>query len=53
MLNIIVNTTPILSLLKIDKLDLLHKIYGKVTIPFAVYVEIEKGKQKPWYVDLQ
>ncbi len=52
MRKIISNTTPILSLLKIDKLDLLKELYGKVIVPLAVYQEIEKGKEKPYYKDL-
>ena len=50
--NIICNTTPILSLLKINKLDLLKELYGKVIIPNAVYQEIENGKEKQYYQDL-
>lgn len=53
MRKIITNTTPILSLLKINKLDLLKELYGKVTVPSAVYQEIEKGKKKPYYQDLK
>lgn len=49
---IISNTTPILSLLKIDKLDLLKDLYGKITVPLAVFHEIEKGRKKPYYQDL-
>jgi predicted nucleic acid-binding protein len=52
MRKIISNTTPILSLLKIDKLDILKDLYGIVIIPFAVYQEIEEGKEKPYYQDL-
>lgn len=52
MRRIISNTTPILSLLKIDKLGLLKELYGKVIVPLAVYQEIEKGKEKPYYKDL-
>ena len=46
MRKIISNTTPILSLLKINKLVLLKELYGKVTIPNAVFHEIENGKEK-------
>ncbi len=53
MRKIISNTTPILSLLKIDKLDLLKELYGKVIVPLAVYQEIENGKKKPYYKDLK
>ena len=49
---IIVNTTPILSLLKIGKLNLLKELYGCVFVPFAVYQEIESGKNKDYYVDI-
>lgn len=52
MLKVISNTTPILSLLKINKLLILKQVYGEVIIPFAVYEEIEKGKEKPYYKDL-
>jgi len=52
MRKIISNTTPILSLLKINKLGLLEKLYGKIVVPFAVYQEIENGKDKPYYLDL-
>jgi predicted nucleic acid-binding protein len=52
MLKIISNTTPVLSLLKIEKLDLLNKLYGSISIPQAVYYEIEIGKDKEFYTDL-
>ena len=49
---VISNTTPIISLLKIGKLNLLKKIYGEISIPNAVFLEIEKGKNKDYYIDL-
>lgn len=49
---IVSNTTPILSLLKIDRLDILRYLYKEIIIPKAVFDEIEKGKDKPHYVDL-
>ena len=49
---IISNTTPILSLLKISKLDLLEKLYDEVIIPSAVFQEIETGRKKEYYQDL-
>jgi predicted nucleic acid-binding protein len=52
MRKVIVNTTPILSLLKINKLHLLNEIYGSVIIPHAVYLEIESGKGMEFYEDL-
>jgi len=53
MRRIISNTTPILSLLKIGKLNLLKEIYGKITIPKAVFLEIENGKDKLFYQNLK
>jgi predicted nucleic acid-binding protein len=41
---IISNTTPIITLLTISKLELLKDIYGKIIIPKGVYEEIEQGK---------
>jgi predicted nucleic acid-binding protein len=52
MRKIVSNTTPILSLLKIGKFSLLKELYEKVIVPTAVYVEIENGKEKPYYQDL-
>lgn len=52
MRKIISNTTPILSLLKINKLELLKEIYGTIIIPRAVFQEIEKGKDKLYYQNL-
>jgi predicted nucleic acid-binding protein len=52
MRKIVSNTTPILTLLTISKLELLQQIYGKIIIPKGVYEEIEQGKEKPFYTDL-
>ncbi|MBN1766999.1 MAG: DUF3368 domain-containing protein [Prolixibacteraceae bacterium] len=46
------NTTPIISLLKLNRLDLLQKLYTQIYIPTAVYSEIEAGKAKGYYKDL-
>lgn len=43
---VVSDTTPILSFLKIDKLDLLLHVYGTIYIPQAVFKEIEKGVAK-------
>jgi len=43
---IVANTTPIISLASIGRLDILEKLFGKVIIPEAVYQEI---KAKPGY----
>ncbi len=53
MRKVVSNTTPILSLLKIGKLDLLKELYGSIIIPQAVYDELEAGKDKNFYVDLK
>lgn len=49
---VVSNTTPIISLLKIDRLDILRHLYSMVYIPKAVYKEIESGKNKEFYKDL-
>jgi predicted nucleic acid-binding protein len=53
MRKVISNTTPVLSLLKIDKLNLLKELYGQISIPQAVFDEIETGKDKEFYTDLR
>jgi hypothetical protein len=52
MLNIVSNTTPIISLLKLDRLELLQELYSEISIPTAVHKEIEAGKSKVYYRDL-
>lgn len=37
---IISDTTPIISLLKINRLELLQSLYGEVIVPSAVYEEL-------------
>jgi len=49
---IVSNTTPIISLLKLNKLNLLQKLYTTVYIPSEVFKEIETGKTKAFYLDL-
>ncbi|MFO7880011.1 MAG: DUF3368 domain-containing protein [Bacteroidota bacterium] len=49
---VVSNTTPIISLLKLNRLDLLKQLYGQIYIPKAVYQEIEAGKAKTFYKDL-
>ena len=49
---VVSNTTPIISLLKIGKLDLLKELYGRIFIPYAVYQELERGKNKAYYINL-
>lgn len=52
MLKVVSNTTPIISLLKLNKLEILKDLYGQIYIPLAVYQEIEVGKSKGYYQDL-
>jgi uncharacterized protein len=52
MRKVISNTTPILSLLKLNRLNLLKDLYGSIIIPHGVYQEIEKGKDWKYYTDL-
>lgn len=40
MCKVIVNSTPLISLGRINRLELLQKVYGKICIPQAVYDEI-------------
>lgn len=40
MRRVIVNSTPLLVLGKIGKLDILRKLYGQIEIPYAVYCEV-------------
>jgi len=49
---IVSNTTPIISLLKLNRLDLFQKLYTQIYIPYAVYKEIEAGNAKGFYKDL-
>ena len=50
--NVVSNTTPIISLLKLSRLDILQELYSEISIPFAVFEEIEAGKNKGYYQDL-
>lgn len=49
---IVSNATPIIALLKIDKLQILKDLYGTISIPQEVFNEIEAGKNKEFYTDL-
>jgi len=53
MLKTVSNTTPIISLLKISKLNILQEMYGEIYVPEAVYKEVESGKNKDYYCDLK
>lgn len=49
---VVSNTTPIISLLKIDKLQILKNLYGEIFIAQEVFNEINAGKTKEYYTDL-
>jgi predicted nucleic acid-binding protein len=40
---VVVNTTPIIALSLIGRLDLLHKLYGRILLPAAVQDEVFAG----------
>lgn len=42
---VISDTTPVISLLKIGRLDLLERLFGEVFIPDAVYTELTAIKR--------
>lgn len=50
---VISNATPLITLLSIGKLELLKELYDKIYIPKAVFDEIEEGKHKSFYVNLE
>ena len=52
MLKVVSNTTPIISLLKISKLDILKNLYSEINIPYAVFQEVEAGRNKDYYTNL-
>jgi len=52
MRKVVSNTTPLISLLSIGKLTLLKELYGHIIVPYAVFMEIEQGKDKAFYADL-
>lgn len=52
MRSVVSDTTPIISLLKINRLDLLRQVYETLHIPQAVFHEIERGATMDFYTDL-
>lgn len=40
MRKVIVNSTPLIALAKADRLELLREMYGRITLPDAVYREV-------------
>lgn len=61
MLRVIVNSTPLIALCNIGRLDLLQKVYGRIIIPQAVFDEVtEKDdsacrqiKQRPDWIEIE
>lgn len=47
----VANTTPIISLCSIGKLDILEKLFGEIIVPEAVYSEI-KNKEHYGYEEI-
>ena len=41
MRKVVSNTTPLIALADIGQLELLHKLYGEIMIPEAVFNEVE------------
>ncbi len=44
---VVADTTPLISLMKIDHLDLLHQLFGEVQIPSAVFEELVSNSGFP------
>lgn len=44
---IVSDTTPLISLMKIDRLDLLQQLFGEVHIPSAVFEELVSNSRFP------
>jgi len=50
-MNVVSNSTPIISLATIGKIDLLRKLFGTVYVPQAVYQEL-KSKHAPGHREI-
>lgn len=50
---VISNTTPIIALSIINRLDLLHRLYGEIWIPPAVRAELLRGGSRAGAQDIQ
>ena len=44
---VVSDTTPLISLMKIGKLDLVNHLFGEVQIPSAVYEELVSNTRFP------
>jgi predicted nucleic acid-binding protein len=49
---VVSDTTPLIALSKISKLDLLEVLYGEINIPAGVFEEYEEGKNKDFYKEI-
>lgn len=52
MRKVVSNTTPLIALSKISKIELLKLIYHEIIIPVGVVEEYERGKSKEFYGDI-
>ena len=52
MRKVVSNTTPLISLSKISKIELLKLVYREIIIPKGVFEEYQKGKNKEFYRDI-
>jgi uncharacterized protein len=53
-MTVVSNTSPITNLAGIEQLDLLHRLYGTITIPQAVYNEMANiGRSVPGALEVQ
>jgi predicted nucleic acid-binding protein len=39
-MKIVSNSTPLIAMFRINKLDIMHAIFGEITVPMAVYQEV-------------
>ena len=49
---VVSDTTPLISLLKIDRIDLLEKLFGQVLMPQAVFDELTADERFKFEADL-
>ena len=49
---IVSNSSCLIILIRLEKLDLLQKMYGKITIPGSVKKEVFKRKKVPDWIDV-
>jgi len=52
MRKVVSNTTPLISLSKISKIEFLKFVYREIIIPKGVFEEYQKGKNKEFYRDI-